>query len=969
MSLLDRALNVGEAKKFKQYEKRVELIGAFEAELEHDSDAELRERMDVLRERAVDGEALDDLLPECFAIVRETGKRTMGMRHFDVQLIGGMALHEGCIAEMKTGEGKTLTATLAVVLNSLAVREAKATTDPGANGNGKLPQPERKGVHVVTVNDYLAQRDADWMRPIYDALGVTVGVLQNMQPYEEKHHAYACDVVYGTNSELGFDYLRDNMAKDLSEKVQRGHPFAIVDEVDNILIDEARTPLIISGAPEQAADLYVKFARLAPRLTPGKTPEGMDPGSRKKFIADFDYEFEEKHKTVSITEQGVTKAERFLGIDHLYRAENGHLVNHLIQSLRAESLYKRDVDYAVIDGEVKIIDEFTGRILDGRRWSEGLHQAIEAKEGARVQEENQTLATITYQNFFRLYDKLAGMTGTALTEATEFMKIYELSVVQIPTNVKMLREDRNDQVYKTKEGKWSAVAREIAARHENGQPVLVGTISVEVSELLGERLKKFGIKHTVLNAKPEHAAREAEIVAEAGQPGAVTIATNMAGRGVDIKLGGNAEHLTRLELAKQGLETGTEEYEQRFAELLPGVEANIAADRERVMAAGGLYICGTERHESRRIDNQLRGRSGRQGDPGESRFFLSAEDDLVRLFAGDRIYRILDKLGGVDDEGNEEPIEAGMLSKQIEKAQKKVEEQNFLIRKRVLEYDDVMNEQRRVIYAYRDQVLEGQSMGEQARTEIGQVIERTIEEYTQGDYLEDWDLDGLFTALSQFFPIELAAGDVNPEALDRTHLGERVLAAAMEHYDAREQELGEELMGQLERYLLLQTIDERWREHLYDMDYLREGIGLRGIAQLDPLIAYKNEAYELFGDLVNSIWADYARMIFNVQVVVEGQNGGGAPAPAFAAAGNATRPGRVSYSGGSAAMGAGAIAAAAAAAGPGGVAQAAYAGDGDNGELAMPVVEQRVLDTEHQVGRNDPCWCGSGKKFKKCHGS
>jgi preprotein translocase subunit SecA len=987
VSILDRALNVGEAKKFKQYEKRVQLIGAFEPELEHDSDAELRERMDDLRARAADGESLEDLLPECFAIVRETGKRTMGMRHFDVQLIGGMALHEGCIAEMKTGEGKTLTATLAVVLNSLAVRDpssapARASTNgrPETNGaahangsaqaNGVGVTPERKGVHVVTVNDYLARRDAEWMSPIYNALGVTVGVLQNMQPYEEKHRAYACDVVYATNSELGFDYLRDNMAKDLSEKVQRGHPFAIVDEVDNILIDEARTPLIISGAPEQAADLYVKFARLAPRLKPGKTPEGLDPRSKKEFVADFDYEFEEKHKTVSITEQGVAKAERFLGIDHLYRAENGHLVNHLIQALRAESLYKRDVDYAVIDNEVKIIDEFTGRILDGRRWSEGLHQAVEAKEGVRVQEENQTLATITYQNFFRLYDKLSGMTGTALTEATEFMKIYDLPVVQIPTNVKMLRDDRNDQVYKTKDGKWSAVTREIAARHENGQPVLVGTISVEVSELLGERLKQRGIKHTVLNAKPEHAAREAEIVAEAGQPGAVTIATNMAGRGVDIKLGGNAEHLTRLQLAKEGLEIGSEEYERRFAEVLPGVEERVAADRERVMAAGGLFICGTERHESRRIDNQLRGRSGRQGDPGESRFFLSAEDDLVRLFAGDRIYRILDKLGGVDAEGNEEPIEAGMLSKQIEKAQKKVEEQNFLIRKRVLEYDDVMNEQRRVIYAYRDQVLEGDAMGEQARTEIGHVIERTIEEYTQGDYLEDWDLDGLFNALSQFFPIELGPGDINPEALDRTHLGERVLTAAMERYDAREQELGEELMGQLERYLLLQTIDDRWREHLYDMDYLREGIGLRGIAQLDPLIAYKNEAYDLFGDLVNTIWADYARMIFNVQVVVEGPNGGGAPpAPAFAAAGNATRPGRVSYSGGSAPMGAGAIAAAAAAAGPAGVAQAAYAENGEDGELAMPVVEQRVLDTEHQVGRNDPCWCGSGKKFKRCHGA
>ncbi len=979
MSLLDRALNVGEAKKRKEYEKRVALIAAFEPELEHETDAELRERMDDLRARAAEGESLEDLLPECFALVRETGKRTMGMRHFDVQLIGAMALHEGCIAEMKTGEGKTLTATLAVVLNSIAVREPGAAASSegegpvstnGASANGAGGGPPRKGVHVVTVNDYLARRDAEWMKPIYDALGVSVGILQNMQPYEEKHRAYACDVVYGTNSEFGFDYLRDNMAKDLSEKVQRGHAFAVVDEVDNILIDEARTPLIISGAPEQAADLYVKFARLAPRLVAGKTPEGMDPRTKKEFVADFDYEFDEKHKTVSVTEQGVAKAERFLGIDHLYRAENGHLVNHLIQALRAEALYKRDVDYAVIDGEVKIVDEFTGRILEGRRWSEGLHQAVEAKENVRIQEENQTLATITYQNFFRLYDKLAGMTGTALTEATEFMKIYELPVVQVPTNVPMIRDDRNDQVYKTKEGKWNALVREIAARHENGQPVLVGTISVEVSELLGERLKRRGIKHTVLNAKPEHAAREAEIVAEAGQPGAVTIATNMAGRGVDIKLGGNAEHLGRLELAREGVEPGSEDYERRLAEIVPRLEQRVEADRERVMAAGGLYICGTERHESRRIDNQLRGRSGRQGDPGESRFFLSAEDDLVRLFAGDRIYRILDKLGGVDDEGNEEPIEAGMLTKQIEKAQKKVEEQNFLIRKRVLEYDDVMNEQRRVIYAYRDQVLEGQAMGEQAREEIGRVIERTIEQYTQGDYLEDWDLDGLFTALSQFFPLDLGPEDINPESIDRANLADRVLETALARYDQREAELGEELMGQLERFLLLQIIDERWREHLYDMDYLREGIGLRGIAQVDPLVAYKNEAYELFGDLINTIWADYARLIFNVQVVVEGPNGGGgAPAPSlspFAAAGSATRPGRVSYSGGSSAAGAGAIAAAAAAAGPG---AAQYAGNGDEGGEALPVVEQRVVDSEHQVGRNDPCWCGSGKKFKKCHGA
>ncbi|HWX95598.1 MAG TPA: preprotein translocase subunit SecA [Solirubrobacteraceae bacterium] len=966
-SLLDRALNVGEAKKYKTYQKRVALIGAFEPELEHDSDAELRERMDGLRERAADGESLEALLPECFAIVREVGKRTMGMRHFDVQLIGGMALHDGQIAEMKTGEGKTLTATLPVVLNSLAPRS------PAADAPDSEQAPERKGVHVVTVNDYLARRDAEWMSPIYDSLGVSVGVLQNMQSYEDKQVAYACDVVYGTNSEFGFDYLRDNMAKDLAEKVQRGHFFAIVDEVDNILIDEARTPLIISGAPEQAADLYVKFARLAPQMKAGKTPEGMDPRSKKQFMADFDFEVDEKHKTVSITEQGVAKAERFLGIDHLYRAENGHLVNHLIQSLRAEELYKRDVDYAVIDGEVKIIDEFTGRILEGRRWSEGLHQAIEAKEGVSVQEENQTLATITYQNYFRLYDKLAGMTGTALTEATEFMKIYQLPVVQVPTNMEMIRDDRNDQIYKTKDGKWNAVVNEIAARHENGQPVLVGTISVEVSELLSERLTKRGIKHTVLNAKPEHAAREAETVAEAGQPGAVTIATNMAGRGVDIKLGGNPEHLARQQLARDGLEAADEaEQAELVQKVLPGVERSVQENRERVVAAGGLFICGTERHESRRIDNQLRGRSGRQGDPGESRFFLSAEDDLVRLFAGDRIYKILDRLGSVDEEGNEEPIEAGMLSKQIEKAQKKVEEQNFLIRKRVLEYDDVMNEQRRIIYAYRDEVLEGKEMGEEARRQVAGTIERTIDQYTPGDYMEDWDLDGLFTALGQFFPLELSDADLDPETVDRGYLTERISQAALERYEAREDELGKELMGALERFLILQIIDERWREHLYDMDYLREGIHLRGFAQIDPLVAYKNEAFELFGDLMNSVWVDFTRMIFNVQVNVEGlptPNGGvgGIPSsPAFAASGSATRAGRVSYSGGSSAMGAGALEAAAAAAGPGRA--QGYDSEGDPGE-ALPVVEQRVIDSEHQLGRNDPCWCGSGKKFKKCHGA
>jgi preprotein translocase subunit SecA len=777
-----------------------------------------------------------------------------------------------------------------------------------------------------------------------------------MQSYEDKHVAYAADVTYGTNSEFGFDYLRDNMATALEEKVQRGHPFAIVDEVDNILIDEARTPLIISGQPEAAADLYAQFARLARTMVSGKKPDGMDPRMKKDYVADFDFEFEEKHKTVSVTEQGVAKAEKFLSISHLYRAENGPLVNHLHQALKAESLYKRDVDYAVIDGQVMIIDEFTGRILEGRRWSEGLHQAVEAKEGVHVQEESQTLATITLQNYFRLYKKLGGMTGTALTEATEFMKIYKLSVVEIPTNQTMVRRDNNDQVYKTKTGKWHAVTREIVERHGTGQPVLVGTVSVEVSELLSRELAKHGITHTVLNAKPEYAQREAEIVAEAGQPGAVTIATNMAGRGVDIKLGGNPEHLAQLELTKLGLKPGDPDYDERLKDVLPSIERRVAAGREKVLAAGGLYIVGTERHESRRIDNQLRGRSGRQGDPGESRFFLSAEDDLVRLFAGDRIYKILDRLGTLDEQGHEEPIEAGMLSKQIEKAQKKVEEQNFLQRKRVLEYDDVMNEQRRIVYRYRNEVLEGKDMGETVREEIGNVIERIVAEYTPTDFIEDWDLEGLFTALEDIFPVELTVEELAAEQTDREILVRKLQDDAIAVYDQREEELGSELMRAVERFVLLQFIDTRWREHLYDMDYLREGIHLRGFAQIEPIVAYKNEAFDLFSDLMASIWSDFTRMIFNLEVepLAEEEE----PQRQYEPGGTSTRPGRVSYSGGSQGQ-------------PSALATAA-AGDDEAGaeEYETPApVQQRVLDSEQQLGRNDPCWCGSGKKFKRCHGA
>ncbi|MEA2479771.1 MAG: preprotein translocase subunit SecA, partial [Thermoleophilaceae bacterium] len=634
---------------------------------------------------------------------------------------------------------------------------------------------------------------------------------------------------------------------------------------------------------------------------------------------------------------------------------------------KAESLYKRDVDYAVIDGEVKIIDEFTGRILEGRRWSEGLHQAIEAKEGVAIQEENQTVATITYQNYFRRYDKLAGMTGTAITEATEFMKIYDLHVVEIPTNQPMQRKDQNDQIYKTKEGKWVAVANQIKARSEAGQPVLVGTISVEVSELLGERLRQAGVAHTVLNAKPEHAEREAETVAEAGRPGAVTIATNMAGRGVDIKLGGNAEHQTHLELVKLGAEPDTEEWDKLWDQVFPKIEQQVEEDKQKVLEAGGLYILGTERHESRRIDNQLRGRSGRQGDPGESRFFLSAEDDLIRLFAGERIYRILDRLGPINKEtGEEEPIEAKMLSKQIEGAQRRVEEQNFLQRKHTLEYDDVMNEQREVIYRYRNRVLDGEDISETARLQIEDAMERMTDEYMPGDFAEEWDLDELLTQLEQIYPTALAADDLDPNSITKQELIEDLREDVLKAYEEREQELGEDMMRGLERFILLQIIDERWREHLHDMDYLREGIGLRGFAQEDPLVAYKNEAYNMFRALIQSIWEEFARYIFNVEVEVEPENGnGGGQMWQPPSGSSSTGPPRgLQYAGGTAADQPSALAAAAAA---GGMIAADYDGE-EYGEEPVARVETMVRE-EPKVGRNDPCPCGSGKKYKKCHGA
>jgi preprotein translocase subunit SecA len=939
--MVTKALRVGEGRKFKSYEKRAETINGIEPEMELLEDAELLEEAGSLRKRVAEGTSVDDVLPEAFALTREAARRSIGQRHYDVQLIGGMALHDGAIAEMKTGEGKTLTATLAAFLNSLG-----------------------GSVHVVTVNDYLARRDAEWMKPVFDMLGVSVAAIQEGDDHATRQRKYACDVVYGTNSEFGFDYLRDNMADSLEHCVQPGHHFAIVDEVDNILIDEARTPLIISGAPEQAAQTYYTFARLARQMNGVQAKDKLRSLGESKDTseAEYDYEFDEKHKTVAPTEKGVKRAEEFLGVDNLYLGEHGSLVNHLVQALKAEALYKKDTDYAVIDGEVKIIDEFTGRILDGRRWSEGLHQAVEAKEGVAIGEENQTLATITLQNYFRLYDKLSGMTGTALTEATEFMKIYKVPVVEIPTHRPMVRADQNDQIFKTKDGKWKAVIGEITARHEKGQPILVGTVSVEVSEMISDELKRRGVEHAVLNAKPEHAQREGELIAQAGRRGAVMIATNMAGRGVDIKLGGDPEQLAIHELKKKGIAPGEDGYEEALAAKLAELEPLCAGEAEEVRELGGLYICGTERHESRRIDNQLRGRSGRQGDPGETRFFLSAEDDVIRLFAGDRIYKILDRLGPVDEEGEELPLEAGMLTKTVENAQKKVEEQNFLIRKRVLEYDDVMNEQRRVVYKYRREILEGRDMSEVARDEMEGVIERLVDTYTSGDLLEEWDLGELETQLRQIWPVGLEVGSLAPEAVEGEKLKDELDDDLMTAYDEREQLFGEELMRFLERSILLQVIDNRWREHLYDMDYLREGIHLRGFAQIDPLVAYKNEGFQMFEELMFSIWEEFSKLIFHVEVEIDPTQARQQFAP------NGGAGAGLAYSGGTLEGQPSALQQVAAGAGGGLEAVAAPVGEGGNG--ATEVVETVVKDErEKEIGRNDPCWCGSGKKYKKCHGA
>jgi preprotein translocase subunit SecA len=868
--LLNKMFRLGEGRQMKRRFAFVEAINELEPEMEQLSDEELRAKTDEFRERVDpdDPGSLDALMPEAFAVVREASKRTLGLRHYDVQLVGAGVLHDGGVAEMKTGEGKTLTAVPSVYLNALLGR----------------------GVHMVTVNDYLAKRDAEWMGPIYDLLGISVGVIEPMMPEAIRREQYACDVTFGTNSEFGFDYLRDNMAVRLEDCVQRGHYFCIVDEVDSILIDEARTPLIISGIPEAAADTYYRFARIIPTLKKGE-----------------DYEVDEKQRTVSPTESGVDKVEKALGIENLYLDSNAGLVNHLVQALRAHALYQRDDEYIVRDGEVLIVDEFTGRVLEGRRYSEGLHQAIEAKEGVAIREENQTLATITLQNYFRMYEKLSGMTGTAATEATEFDKIYKMEVVSIPTNRPMIREDLNDLIFKTRDAKWNAVLEDIAETHERGQPVLVGTISVEVSEMLSGKLTQRGIPHQVLNAKQHE--REAEIIKDAGQRGAVTIATNMAGRGVDIKLGDGIEGI------------------------------------------GGLYVLGTERHESRRIDNQLRGRSGRQGDRGRSRFYLSAEDDLIRIFSGDRMYRVLDRLGPADDV----PIEAGILSKTVEGAQKKVEEQNFGIRKRVLEYDDVLNQQREVIYRERRRVLEGEDVSDQAKTWIAETLVQVVDSFDDGSTPPgDWDLDALFAQVASYYPVSFGPDDLDRPSLTTDELLDRLEDDAMDAYDRREEELGineetdQPLIRDLERYVLLNSVDQHWREHLYNMDYLREGIHLRALGQKDPLSEYRLEGHDMFEEMMDSVKSEFVRYMFNLEVE---------RAPQI----ESHQPERVNYSyaedpirGFDETVEEGAV---------------LVATEPNGGGPVPTKVEQRVADEWDRVGRNDPCPCGSGLKYKKCHGA
>ena len=924
MSILDRVLRAGEGKKVKALEGLVPEINALEVVTAALSDDALRGKTDEFRQRIANGESLDDLLVESFAVMREAGKRVLGQRHYDVQLMGGAALHFGWISEMKTGEGKTLVSTLPAYLN-------------GLSGNG---------VHLVTVNDYLARRDSEWMGRVHRWLGLSVGLVVpgHRESPQQKREDYAADITYGTNNEFGFDYLRDNMAGSLEEKVQRGHNFAIVDEVDSILIDEARTPLIISGRLADAAQLYYRFASVVRALT-----------------RDVDYEVDEAKRTVVPTEVGIEKVEAQLGVGNLYDGVQQNLVHQLQVALKAKELYKRDKDYIIQGGEVKIVDEFTGRILEGRRWSEGIHQAIEAKEGVKIKEENQTLATITLQNYFRMYKKLSGMTGTAQTEAAELVNTYQLAVVSIPTNKLVKRLDQADLIYKNEEAKFAAVVEEIVEKNKNGQPVLVGTISVEKSELLSRQLNKRGIKHEVLNAK-QH-SREAHIVTQAGRIGAVTVATNMAGRGVDILLGGNPEGLARQAVLSEGFseETLLDEFalpvpldempadfqssrataQARYATLSEQFKAQCTAEGDEVRAAGGLFVLGTERHESRRIDNQLRGRAGRQGDPGESRFYLSLDDELLRLFATGALSWVMSR-ALPDDEA----IEAKMVTKAIERAQSTVEQRNGEIRKNVLKYDEVMNEQRKVIYMRRDQILDGLDLHAAAMEYLSEAVDSLIAAYCVSEADDEWDLDGLTRDLATYWPTTVQVSLLE-QASSTDNIYDLVMADAAVFYKQREEQLGETVMREIERQVMLRIIDQRWREHLEEMDYLQEGINLRAMGQKDPLTEWQREGYDMFGSLMKGIAQDFVKYVMHVEVVSDD------------AAGTTVQNIRQTSSDDDTASGFD-------------VAAASAIADGELPPEAAPVravSNTPVVKSEFdKTPRNAPCPCGSGKKFKVCHG-
>ena len=884
VGLLDKLLRAGEGRAIKELEKIAQIVNKFESETSILDDNSLQNKTTEFKERISKGETLDSLLPEAFAVVREAAKRTLGQRHYDVQLMGGAALHKGNIAEMKTGEGKTLVSTLPAYLNALS----------------------GKGVHVVTVNDYLAERDSEWMGRVHRFLGLKVGViLSNMSP-TERREAYAADITYGTNNEFGFDYLRDNMAWTLTDCVQRGHNFAIVDEVDSILIDEARTPLIISGPADKATKWYVEFANIVNKLS-----------------KDTHYEIDVKKRTVGILEAGVTIVESTLGIDNLYEAVNTPMIGYLNNAIKAKELFKRDKDYVVMNGELLIVDEHTGRMLSGRRYSEGLHQALEAKERIEIQDENQTLATITLQNYFRLYEKLSGMTGTAMTEASEFMQIYKLGVIPIPTNMNMKRIDQSDLIYKSEVGKFTAVVEDIVNRNKKGQPVLVGTVSVEKSEELSAMLKRRGVPHEVLNAKQHE--REAAIIARAGTIGAVTVATNMAGRGTDIMLGGNPEFMADFELQRKGLNPSEtpQEYEKSWPDEISRQKAAVEKEHETVVTLGGLYVLGTERHESRRIDNQLRGRSGRQGDPGESRFYLSLQDELMKRFNSGLVERFLGAAGMPEDT----PLESKIVSNAIKSAQTQVESLNFEMRKNVLKYDDVMNKQRSVVYSERREVLEGADIKDLTNNFLEETITAYVNSATSDGVAENWDLNTLWLALRALFPISFSAQDLINEvgevgALDSEFVLDRVLVDARSAYEKRESELSAPIMRELERKILLSVLDKKWREHLYEMDYLQEGIGLRAMAQRDPLVEYQREGYDLFSAMMDAVKEQLVGHLFSAEVQVEGDQVG--------AKGLTPTPAPVS-------------------------------------QLQYSAAE---IETTSSGGtsRNAPCPCGSGKKYKRCHG-